>query len=41
MGHADLATIALAVAIGLLGWAGYSATAMLGATDVPANAAGR
>jgi uncharacterized membrane protein YjjP (DUF1212 family) len=38
--YADLATIALAVAIGLLGWAGYSATATLGASEVPANAAG-
>jgi uncharacterized membrane protein YjjP (DUF1212 family) len=38
--YADLATIALAVAIGLLGWAGYSATAALGVGEVPANAAG-
>jgi uncharacterized membrane protein YjjP (DUF1212 family) len=38
--YADLATIALTVAIGLLGWAGYSATATLGVSEVPASAAG-
>jgi uncharacterized membrane protein YjjB (DUF3815 family) len=38
--YADLATIALAVAIGLVGWAGYSATATLGVGEVAASAAG-
>ena len=38
--YADLATIALATVIGLLGWAGYTATAALGAGEVPANAVG-
>jgi uncharacterized membrane protein YjjP (DUF1212 family) len=38
--YADLATIALAAVIGLLGWAGYTATAAVGAGEVPANALG-
>ena len=38
--YADLATIALAVVMGLLGWTGYTATAAIGAGEVPANAIG-
>jgi uncharacterized membrane protein YjjB (DUF3815 family) len=38
--YADLATIALATVIGLLGWAGYTATATVGAGEVLANAVG-
>jgi uncharacterized membrane protein YjjB (DUF3815 family) len=38
--YADLATIALATVIGLLGWAGYTATAAVGAGEVPANGVG-
>ena len=38
--YADLATIALAVVMGLLGWAGYTATAAIGAGEVLANAVG-
>ena len=38
--YADLATIPLATGIGLLGWAGYTATASVGAGEVPANGVG-
>ena len=36
--YADLATLALAVAMGLLGWAGYTLLAVLAAGEVVANA---
>ena len=35
--YAELPTIARAVVMGLLGWAGYTATAATGAGEVPAN----
>ena len=38
--YADLATIALAVVMGVLSWAGYTASAAIGAGEVPANAIG-
>ena len=38
--YADLATIALAVVMGALGWVGYTATAAIGAGEVTANAIG-
>jgi uncharacterized membrane protein YjjP (DUF1212 family) len=38
--YADLATTALATVVGLLGWAGYTTTAAVGAGEVPANAVG-
>jgi uncharacterized membrane protein YjjB (DUF3815 family) len=38
--YADLATIALAVVMGMLGWAGYTVTAAIGAGEVLANAVG-
>ena len=38
--YADLATIGLAGAMGLLGWAGYASMIFVGAGEVPANAAG-
>ena len=38
--YADLATIALAGAMGLLGWAGYALMTYVGANEVPANTTG-
>ena len=38
--YADLATIALAGAMGLLGWAGYALMIYVGANEVPANTTG-
>jgi len=38
--YADLATIGLAGAIGLLGWAGYASMIYIGSTEVPANTLG-
>jgi uncharacterized membrane protein YjjP (DUF1212 family) len=38
--YADLATIGLAGAMGLVGWAGYASMIYLGSTEVPANTVG-
>jgi len=38
--YADLATIGLAGAMGLLGWAGYASMIYIGSTEVPANTLG-
>jgi uncharacterized membrane protein YjjP (DUF1212 family) len=38
--YADLATIGLAGAMGLLGWAGYASMVYIGAGEVPANTVG-
>jgi uncharacterized membrane protein YjjP (DUF1212 family) len=38
--YADLATIGLAGAMGLLGWAGYASMIHIGSTEVPANTLG-
>ncbi len=38
--YADLATIALAGAMGLLGWAGYALMIYVGANEIPANTTG-
>jgi uncharacterized membrane protein YjjP (DUF1212 family) len=38
--YADLATIGLAGAMGLLGWAGYASMIYVGSTEVPANTVG-
>ena len=38
--YADLATIGLAAAMGLLGWAGYTSMIYFGSNEVPANSVG-
>jgi uncharacterized membrane protein YjjP (DUF1212 family) len=38
--YADLATLGLAVAMGVLGWSGYTAAAALGVGEIAANAVG-